>query len=274
MNLTEAVDRVRPSIVQVVFHASGFSNDLRTQLGHPFISQPLGTGFIVSDSGYVITANHVIRDGSSTVESSPVGTKQLLIGFAHPNTENMRGNFTTVQFQIIDQDELHDLALLKLNVNPFGGQVKSGIVINGKEIPLAFGVAKLNTVRPKDGDAVAISGYPLGQSVLVTNAGVMATSWAFDLKETPVPGAPEWFRMPSVADTYLADVEVNPGNSGGPVYLAEDGSVIGVCVGSLGSQVWSEQCRHKLYYSSGLTMVVPTRYVVALLNKHGLSWSK
>jgi S1-C subfamily serine protease len=274
MDLTESVDHVRPCIVQVNFLATHLSQNLQSQLNRPFVSSPLGTGFLVNSEGYVITANHVIDSGQQLIQKIDAGQKQVYVGLALPNTENMRGNFSLVNFELVDKDERHDLALLKLRKNPFRGEVSSGIVVNGKEVPLLFGIAILNTDRPKDGAYVAISGYPLGQTVLVTNAGWMATSWALDIKEIAASGAPEWFRMPDIADTYLADVEANPGNSGGPVYLGDNGSVIGVCVGSLGAPVWDEGGRHKPYYSSGLTMVVPIRYAIDLLSKHGLNWSK
>jgi len=172
------------------------------------------------------------------------------------------------------------LALLKLKRNPFKGEVRSGFVIGGKEVPLLFGTATLNPNRPEDGAAVGISGYPLGQPVLVTNAGWMATSWAFEITEAPIPGAPQWFRIPDIADAYLADIEVNPGNSGAPVYLIEDVTVIGVCVGSKPAPVRDQLNNdviingRRLFYSSGLTTVVPVRYVIELLRKHNLSWSE
>lgn len=281
MEVAQAVDQVRPSIIQIMFHASDFSNGLRMQLGKPFISRTLGTGFIVNSGGYVITARHVVKDIGQLMEYfKEAGTKQLYVGLAIPNTENMRGNFSIVQFNVADEDALHDLVLLKLKRNPFKGEVRSGITINSKEIPLLFGTATLNPDRPKDGAAVGISGYPLNEPVLVTNVGWMATSWAFETKEVSVPGAPDWFYYLEIADSYLADVQANPGNSGAPVYLIGDGTVIGVCIASKLVPI-VDQWRNvvtingqQLRYSSGLTIVVPSSYVIDLLKKHSLNWSE
>jgi len=279
MEVAQAVDQVRPSIVQIMLHASDFSNGLRRQLGRPFISRSLGTGFIVNSGGYVITARHVVKDINTLSEYfKEAVTKQLYVGLAILNTENMRGNFSIVQFDMVDEDALHDLVLLKLKRNPFKGEVRSGININSKEVPLLFGTVKLNPDRPKDGAAVGISGYPLSEPVLVTNAGWMATSWAFQTKEVPVPGSPDWFYHLEIADSYLADVRANPGNSGGPVYLIDDGTVIGVCVASKLVPIVDQQGNvvtidgQQLNYSSGLTVVVPSKYVIDLLKKHSLSW--
>lgn len=277
MNRAEAVDHIRPAAVQISFHATGLSDEAREQVGRPFVAAPLGTGFFVNADGYVVTARHVLEAGRQAAERIQADQKDTVVGLAQPNTENMRGNFSIVPFDVVDEDARHDLALLRLKANPFAGEVRSGIVVGDKEVPVLFGTATLNDGRPSDGEAVGISGYPLGQPVLVTNAGWMATSWSFDIQEVAVPEAPEWFRRPDIADTFLADVEVNPGNSGGPVYLAEDASVIGVCRGSLLSPVRDQQGNvdsRRLHYSSGLTIVVPARYVIELLRKHGLNWSQ
>lgn len=276
MDVSKAIERIRPSIVQIILLATDVSEELRYKVG-PFFRLPLGTGFLVNVDAYVITAHHVIEGGRQIAQQIPARQKRILIGLAQPNTENMRGNFSVVDCEITDTDARHDLALLKLKRNPFRGEVRSGIVIGDKEVPLLFGTAALNPNRPRDGEAVSISGYPLGEPVLVTNTGWMATSWAFEIKEIPIPGAPEWFRMPDVADAYLADVEVNPGNSGAPVYLVENATVIGVCVGSKLAPIRDQQGNigePKLFYSSGLTVVVPARYVIDLLKKHDLKWSE
>lgn len=243
MNLAQAIDHIRLNIVQIRDRSN--------------IMVPLGVGFFVNSDGYVITAQHVVKARQT----------QILVGLAQPNTENMRGNFTLIDCEVVDEDSRHDLALLKLKKNPFKSEVRSGIVIAGqKDVPLLFGTAILDPTRPKDGVAVGISGYPLLETVLVTNAGWIASSWAFDVVEEP--------RL-DFADIYLADIETNPGNSGGPVYLIENAAVIGVCVAVKTAPVRDQEGKgvNKLYYSSGLTKVIPARYVVELLKKHNLNWS-
>ena len=264
MDLTTAIKRIQPSIVQINFHAYDFSLEgtIQQRLN---LNQPLGTGFVVSLEGYIITANHVMEAGFKTLESVKSEIKKLSIGFAYPNTQKMRGNFTLMDFDLVETDKIHDVALLKLKskeIPPMFGNVS----------PLKLEPVVLNVDRPEDGVAIGISGYPLNQSVLVTNGGFMATSWAFDLQGLRSPETPEFYRRLDIADSYLADINVNPGNSGGPVYLASDGSVIGICVAYLPTNVRDAKgSPMNYYYNTGLAIVVPSRYVCDLLEKHLVS---
>ena len=258
MDLATAIKRVQPGIVQITLLAHGFPRG--GTIPQPTnLTRALGTGFVISLEGYVVTANHVVEEGFKILESIQSEIKTLSIGFAYPNTQQMRGNFTLMDFDLIETDKIHDIALLKLKseeIPPMFGNVPS----------LKLEPVILNLDRPEDGVAIGISGYPLNQSVLVTNGGFMATSWAFELQELKLPGTPEFYRKLDIADSYLADINVNPGNSGGPVYLASDGSVIGVCVGYLPTTVRDDKGGVTNYhYNTGLAVVVPSRYVSDLL---------
>ncbi len=258
MDLATAIKRVQPGIVQITLLAHGFAR--RGTIPQPTnLTRALGTGFVISLEGYVVTANHAVEEGFKILESIQSEIKTLSIGFAYPNTQQMRGNFTLMDFDLIETDKIHDIALLKLKskeILPMFGNVPS----------LKLEPVILNLDRPEDGVAIGISGYPLNQSVLVTNGGFMATSWAFELQELKLPGTPEFYRKLDIADSYLADINVNPGNSGGPVYLASDGSVIGVCVAYLPTTVRDDKGGvTDYYYNTGLAVVVPSRYVSDLL---------
>lgn len=273
---SESVEKIRSTIVQISFLASGLSRETYEKVSTPFTNRVLGTGFFVNSDGYVITAKHVIDLGRELVNRIDACNKQILIGLAFPNTENFRGNFSLVDFDVIGEDARHDLILLKLRKNPFKREVRSGFVVNGKELPLLYGTPTFNLNRPREGAAIGISGYPLNEMVLVTNFGWIASSWETDIQEVSLPGAPPWFRVPDIADLYLGDVEVNPGNSGAPTYLIKNSTIIGMCVGSkiapvrdqYGNQVSMDGKR--LFYSSGLTLIVPTRYIIELLEKQNV----
>lgn len=99
---------------------------------------------------------------------------------------------------------------------------------------------------------------------MITTSGHVATAAGVDLQEIRPPGAPDWFTFPDAKDSYLIDVAVNPGNSGGPVYKTYSGDVIAVCVafrialGSVGpSAVFA--------YNSGLAVGVPIGYGIELV---------
>lgn len=123
----------------------------------------------------------------------------------------MRGSFSDTAFTVVDTDAIHDLALLKPEQNLAGPGHAAVFLVS----------------RPKDGERVAVSGYPLGKSVLITTSGNVASSWGFEYfrQPTPVPG----ITLPKTKDVFLVDMHVNHGNSGGPVYSVETGRVIGVC---------------------------------------------
>lgn len=112
--------------------------------------------------------------------------------------------------------------------------------------------------------------------VLITTSGHLATAQAFDTEE--VPGAPT-LRMPDTANSYLADIHRNPGNSGGPVYAVDSGKVIGVCVAYDPAPVVFGDGGHEsvkvnnrpIDYNSGLAVVVPIRYVIDMLKKNKLA---
>jgi len=93
-----------------------------------------------------------------------------------------------------------------------------------------------------------------------------------------VPGAPAGFTFPDTADFYIGDMHVNPGNSGGPVYSVEQGKVIGVCVAAALAPVVYGDGNHEpasagnrpLFSNSGLSVVIPVRYVIDLLKKNNV----
>jgi S1-C subfamily serine protease len=259
MSLTQAINRISPSIVQICAQALELSRELQQRVGSPFIYKVLGTGFFVNSDAYIITARHVIQKGRVFIERINAARRDMFVSLGLPNSENFVGNRVLVDFDLVDEDANYDLALLRLRRNPFQGEVRSGIRIGENEIPIPAEVAQLNPDRPEEGQWVGISGYPFEERVLVTNSGYVASVWT-------IPN-------------YLVDVEVNPGNSGGPVYLVEDASVIGVCIAIRGSPIRRENGEvarvldQELYYSSGLTDVVPTRRIIEILDRNGVNYS-
>ncbi|MER5549732.1 serine protease [Streptomyces sp. NPDC002589] len=259
--LSDVVDVIRPAIVQIAAIEHGTPR-----------RAALGTGFIVSDRGLVLTASHVVA-AMAQVAAQGWNNPALMIGLAHTNEEMLRGNFTLMDAQVVADDPGRDLALLQMQPNPFGtAAIPSGIVINGKQAELTTGVAEISSDRPRDGAPIAVSGYPLQESTLITTCGIIASAWATEL--IPALGSQAAFpEMPRQTDVYVVDVTVNRGNSGGPVYLSESGRVIGVCRAFRSAQVFAgdqpaQINGQALATNSGLSLVVPIRYGEEMLTEY------
>lgn len=237
MRLPDTIDRIRQSVVQIrrVTPGAAPSGDI------------IGTGFIVTDDHHVVTAKHVV-DG--------LGPGQVLqVFFAGPDIDDpamrIRAAFTGLGGVVVDVDATHDLALIAVpgaamlantRYGPHGAQVHHAPV-------------RLDQRKMREGVELAVSGYPLAQPSLVTNAGVLATTFSPD-------GAPGDYR-----DRYLGDFTANPGNSGGPVYTVSDASVVGVCVAGRLTNIVGGAGQH----FAGLTVIVPVSEVRALIERNGLA---
>jgi len=287
--LSNVIEVVRPSITQItrIFRLPPAERESLHLQSDRLV---LGTGFIVDvANGYVITALHVIQDGENPIllpngQPSHPERDEMRIGIAMPNVESkmltITAAFSVVGFKVIARDERHDLALLKTT-----GQIQEVRFLQTptQEIRVHPKVATLFLGLLSDGDAIALSGYPLNSSVLLTTSGAIASSAAVDIKEIHRPGQPSGFTWPDIADSYVADIHVNPGNSGGPMYLTASGAVIGVCVNFQSAPVMTVVNGKQLpvrgpngepvLYNSGLGVVVPARYVAELLKQNGVSFS-
>jgi S1-C subfamily serine protease len=237
MQLPEAIERVRKSIVQI------------QRGGSRSMPSTIGSGFLVGDPLHVVTAKHVV----DAVDFA--GGQEVFVGFALPDLESaeiqIRASFVGTTAAVLDTSEDQDLALLQVSLD----QVPTAIQIGDRAIRAEPQSVRLSTSAPRDGVAIAISGYPLSEPSLVTTSGVLATSFSIERQ-----GGPQ------TAERYLGNITANPGNSGGPVYTTNDGAVIGVCVagrltpivGGVGSQ------------TAGLTVIVRATEVAALLERNGI----
>ena len=258
MSLPFVIDAVRPSVVQIRIGGPGEPGTV------------VGTGFFVHPEGFVLTAKHVTQGASQELALHREG--RLLVGLAMPNISGpitIRSGFELVDCEIVEEDDRHDLALLRLTHNPFSSGRPSGVhrtPDGGMGVNGRYGLASLTLERPRDGEDIAVSGYPLANPTLITTAGIIASAWGTETMNVVPEGAPTGFSMPDIKDSYIADVAVNPGNSGGPVYLRERGHVVGVCVAFRIAE--ADAGGVPLQYNSGLSIVVPINYGVDLLGRH------
>ena len=152
-------------------------------------SQALGSGFVVSDQGYILTNAHVVSNNGQKADSVTVVFKGT-------------GSTTTrVKAQIAGIDETSDVALLK--VDP---------VQAPKLVVLPLG----DSSKVEAGEAVVAIGNPLGYDFSVTSGIVSATNRNLQ--------SPNGSVIPNGIQT---DAAINEGNSGGPL-IDSSGKVIGI----------------------------------------------
>ena len=148
----------------------------------------LGTGIVLSRSGYVLTNLHVIR-----------GSKELTIVCGCMDTYEE----SSFDAEIIKVDEKKDLALLKI-INP----------------PYTLVSIKVSKVIPKVGEEVHAIGHPEGEIWSYTQGYISQIrydyEWDYDDDKTEF-----------IADVYQTQTPIMEGSSGGPL-LNKSGNLVGV----------------------------------------------
>jgi S1-C subfamily serine protease len=267
-----SIAQVKPLVVQITF-----KSDLTEPGYQAGIS---GSGIMVSDEGYVLTAAHVVTGTEAGLRGNGATKVEFFVGILIDTMSgpgvNSRGSFAYIPCTIKDTDPVHDIAILQLAENPFSDAFRMRIKTGDKEPKVILGVAKLEQSVPAEGQTVLASGYPGYIPTLVTQRGMIASE-AFSAEPTPRPGAGAGSLSPDVEDAILLDAVVNPGISGGPVYLPGEHSVIGICraygPSAYGPSPTSTSQRPQTVVPGagqnlGLAIVIPIKYAIALLQKN------
>jgi len=84
-----------------------------------------------------------------------------------------------VDCDVVEEDALHDIALVRMKQNPFTGGMGTFMKTPTGSIDYPHKVAVLRPNRPRDGEHIAVSGYPLSSTVLITTSGIVASAWAY-----------------------------------------------------------------------------------------------
>lgn len=260
MKLPDAIDRVRASTVQINIDLHPSPRQLLTPV--------LGTGFLVSEEGWVVTARHVVEAAQELTGSPAPSVVGVHVGvsYAGPAIDSpgmqMRASFVKVDSVVVAESVEDDLALLQLGrgLQDLFGNLRVGPDAMPAPKPRAV---TLSTTRPREGVPIAVSGYPLQEPSLVTTAGVLASSWAM-----------ENMHKGRFADRYLADLTANPGNSGGPAYLTDTAEVIGVLVaGRLVPIHGLPPDAPALMTPANLSVLVPAKAVAIMLDQADVEWT-
>ena len=172
----------------VVMVQSDFGTSGTNAFGQAQSSQALGTGFVVDNSGYILTNAHVVQENGQKASSVTV-----VFNKGGGKTQQVRG-------EIVGIDTGGDVAVIK--VDPSGVDLK----------PLPLG----NSDNVQVGEQVVAIGNPLGYDFSITSGIVSAVGRSLQ--------APNGQTIPNGIQT---DAAINPGNSGGPL-IDSSGRVIGI----------------------------------------------
>lgn len=229
--LPEAVATLKPSVVAVgTFDA----------LANPRFNFR-GTGFIVGDGRQLATNAHVLPEETAL-------RQRLVLQVA--GNRNASGDRVpeTRQLTVLAVDPVHDLALLQ---------------IAGAPLPAAL----LSDDTAREGQAVAFTGFPIGGLLGFSPVTHRATISSITPIALPPPNARQLdaaavSRLRQGAfDIYQLDGTAYPGNSGGPLFDAETGLVLGVV-----NMVLVKGSRESvLSQPSGISYAIPVRFLRDLL---------
>lgn len=266
--MEKAIQAVKPAVVAI-----GFTIDDRRQI--------VGTGFFINEEGFVLTAGHV-ADVYKAVEASPGLRKQVWVGipFPDPRDYGVQGiavfeSFRHIRFSVHARDRVNDVAILKLEKNPFKDPGPAIVKMGDKEIRAPINFARVRTQSVVEGEPVGFSGYPLTRNTLITQQGIVSAKSVLlrdqELVElghevNPFGPRPEFIAVGAMA---------NVGQSGSPVFDV-DGRVIGICKGHLRAPVEGEQNvpgpTQRLWSNAGIGLVIPIRYATDLMKANNIAW--
>lgn len=182
------VKDVGPSVVTVAQVRSQRNTD-REPLPQ---SISIGSGFIVSDLGFVVTSKHVV---------SEIGVKYQIV----------TSNDKKYAVQKVSRDPLNDIAILKIDPMHNPGQNLSAVTLG-------------DSSRLQVGQFAVAIGTALGEFRNTVTTGVISGLGRGIVAGSEFQGFVE--RLDNVIQT---DAAINPGNSGGPL-VNSDSEVIGVNV--------------------------------------------
>ena len=201
-----------------------------------------GTGFIVAD-GTLLATNYHILPSAADLEGGPV----LMVMVSRSGDQ---GNLRRAR--VAASDRQRDLALLKLE---------------GPPLP-ALVLEEAGAIR--EGQSIALMGFPIGGALgfsAVTHRGIVASMTTSALPAASAqsldPRVVRRLRDGSNLEVIQLDATAYPGNSGGPVFDAETGRVLGIV-----NQVLVKSTRESaLTNPTGITYAVPVRYLLELLKE-------
>ena len=175
-----------PGVVEIVSTFPGTTDMFGQTSGG---GQGIGTGFVVSKDGYILTNAHVVNDNGQTAQS-------VTVVFKGAGTQT-----TKVTGTIAGVDLSTDVAVIK---------------VDPSQAPTLQPVPLGDSSKVQVGEPVVAIGNPLGLDFSVSSGIVSAVD-----REMQSPNGS------TIKNGIQTDASINPGNSGGPLFDSK-GDVIGI----------------------------------------------
>ncbi len=190
--ISSIAKQVGPSVVSIDVTSRGLTQDNLFGGTRAVQQQSAGTGFIISDSGYIVTNRHVIPDGvtkvSITISDGTVLDDVSVVG------------------KTSESDSL-DVGFLKIN-NAKGKVLKTVTLGNSSNMQV--------------GDNVIAIGNALGQFQNSVTSGIIS-GFGRSVQASDESGS----GGENLQNLFQTDAAINQGNSGGPL-VNSNGEVIGI----------------------------------------------
>lgn len=228
-DMPAVIAQTKPSILIVGYFKS--TNSPRFNLR--------GSGFVVGAGNQAITNAHVLLG-----PAEDNGGADLVV-----QVRTSKGEWETRKATVVEIDRLHDLALLQVDGAPLPGLT----------------LRDSDTVR--EGQAIAFMGFPIGGALgfsPVTHRGMVSSITAIalpaangqQLTERVIRSLRE-----GTFNIFQLDGTAYPGNSGGPMFDADTGEVLGVI-----NMVFVKGTKESALTSpSGISYAIPSNFIRQLM---------
>ena len=264
---SEITQNMQQRTVQLVFAVQQKQGD--TAAGFT----PVGTGILVNNNGYVITADHLLDSGEQYMQQEQDEVKKMgIVVLAPPGASsfsNVPQPLTAINdFDVIARDSKHDLALLKIKmlsiISPLNGKTLLTVHFNRNVSgSLNVGVARFSKAITQN-NAVAITGYTSdavtgaisGELMPETKNGNVTSKEITDIHNPKLASISPGL-VYAVTYFYTTDIISNPVLSGCPVYSPQNGAIMGMGISVAGP--------------AGQIVIIPAKYFLDLLKSNGVT---